>query len=147
MQAASYNTSLYARWEVIDRLLDYVDLVLCDIKHLDSEMHRVGTGVGNELILENLGKVAKKKRIWIRIPLIPNYNDSEQHIKEVAEFLSGNPVEKTSLLPYHEYGKPKYGALGRGYPLKGDNLVISEGKLKSLQDVIASYALPVTLRY
>lgn len=113
------DTTGNAPWQNIESVLEYVDLVLQDIKHTDTGMHKKGTGVGNELILENAKKIAKRKRIWIRMPLIPGYNDSEVNIKKVAEFASDIGAEKVSVLPYHELGSSKYPDLGQVYLMQG----------------------------
>jgi len=65
------------------RSASVVDLVLFDIKHLDSEKHQAMTGVKNQLILDNLGKAAKQNQVWIRVPLIAGFNDSESTSKEL----------------------------------------------------------------
>ena len=134
------DTTLCTNWDVVDRALEYTDLVLCDIKHLDTEMHRQLTGVGNELILENLKRVINTKRakVWIRIPLIPNYNDSEEHITRIVETLLEMPVEKVSLLVYHELGKSKYEFLGKAFPFAEVDK-ISEDKVESLEKIIRYY--------
>jgi len=115
------DTCGYAPWEVFEEILAYTDLVLYDVKHLDPEMHLRGTGVESGLILNNLRKTADsgQARVWIRIPLIPGYNDSEEHVQAVANLLAEMSVEKISLLDYHEWGKPKYGFLGKDYPFEG----------------------------
>ena len=59
---------------------------------------------------------SRQARVWIRIPLIPGYNDSEEHARAVANRMAKLPAEKISLLDYHEWGKPKYGFLGKDYP-------------------------------
>ncbi|MFA6270493.1 MAG: glycyl-radical enzyme activating protein [Candidatus Paceibacterota bacterium] len=145
------NTALdtcgFAKWDVLDSILDYTDLVLFDIKHLDPAKHIAGTGVDNKLILDNLkGTVEKGKRLWIRIPIIPGYNDSEQYIKDLAAFLSKMPVEKVSLLGYHEWSKSKYKALGREYPMK-DLSPLEEDDLCYLGDIMKSRVPEVTLGY
>lgn len=113
------DTTGYAPWNIMEKVLEYVDLVLYDIKHLEPHMHIEGTGVSNELILENVRKTARKVRTWLRIPVIPDFNDSMNHISRLAEFSVGLGVEKVSLLPYHMWGVHKYERLGRVYPLKG----------------------------
>jgi len=66
------DTSGYAKWEHYKDILQYVDLVLYDIKHMDTEQSRVLTGVPNELILENARKMAANGvALQIRIPIIP----------------------------------------------------------------------------
>ncbi|MEW6262996.1 MAG: glycyl-radical enzyme activating protein [Thermodesulfobacteriota bacterium] len=113
------DTTANAPWEDLERILDHVDLALVDIKHLDPEMHKKGTGVGNETILTNAARIAARVRTWIRIPLIPGYNDSESNIKKVAAFAAALGAEKISVLPYHELGSSKYPKLGRVYTMEG----------------------------
>jgi len=113
------DTTGYAPWKTMERVLDFVDLVLFDIKHLDSREHKRTTGLGNELILENLEKTSRLKRLLLRMPLISGFNDSEAHIRDIALLGKRIGAEKISLLPYHEGGKSKCEQLGRSYPFTG----------------------------
>ena len=115
------ETCGYAGWPEMARMLEFTDLVLYDIKHMDSEQHRRLTGVENGLILENAIRIARAgKRLVIRVPLIPGYNDDEENVRASAEFARGLPgVEKVDILPYHRLGEPKYTRLGREYALQG----------------------------
>ena len=141
------DTCGYGKWEALDKILEYTDLVLFDIKHLDPEMHRKGTGVQNKLILKNLERIAKRgKRIWIRIPVIPGYNSQESCIRNEAELAATIAAEKVSLLGYHEWGRSKYEALGVDYPLK-DVEPMTEDQLEDLKGIVESYGLRVTLNY
>ena len=102
-------------FEYFERILPYTDLFLYDVKCFDSEKHRRYTGVGNELILENLKKLlAKDAIIWIRIPVIPTVNDTEEELQRIKGYVSscGTP-EKFELLPYHPMGEHKYAAIGK----------------------------------
>lgn len=146
--STAIDTSGYSAWEMLDKVLQYTDLVLYDIKHIDSEMHHSGTGVKNDLILKNLERIVdtKRARVWIRIPVIPNYNDSEQYIERLATALTKMPVEKFSLLGYHEWGKPKYEFLGRDYPLDS-SVSPSQERLQTLSDIMQSKGLQVTVGY
>jgi pyruvate formate lyase activating enzyme len=110
------DTTGYARWEKMEEVLRFVDLVLFDIKHLDPREHKRTTGVSNKLILENLTKASKVPSIWLRIPLIADFNDSMEHIEGVAKLGKRIGAEKISLLPYHEGGKSKCKQMGRPYP-------------------------------
>ena len=134
------DTSGYAPWGVVEKVLENIDLVLYDIKKLDSNAHEEGTGVTNELILENAKKVASKVTTWLRIPVIPGYNDSEGEIKQLAEFAADLEVEKVSLLPYHNWGESKYEKLGRNYLLAGLESP-SERHLQRLKEILESYGL------
>jgi len=97
--------------------LKEADLLLYDVKHMDSDMHEKLTGVRNEKILENLRLLNDmRKDIIIRMPLIPGYNDSPENLKATAEFLSGlKSVERLDLIGYHNYSQKKYQQLGRKY--------------------------------
>jgi len=138
------DTTGNAPWQDIENVLEYVDLVLQDIKHMDTEMHKKGTGVGNELILENARKIAKSVRIWIRIPLIPDYNDSESNIRNVAEFASHIGAEKVSVLPYHDLGSSKYPKLGRIYPMEGTTPPTEEA-VERVRKTIESFGLELEI--
>lgn len=107
--------------EKLDKLLEYTDLVLLDIKHMDSETHKWLTGYPNENILSFARYLdSKGKKMWIRHVLIPDVTDSEEHLNKLAAFVATlNNVEKTELLPYHTLGEVKYERLGLEYPLKG----------------------------
>ena len=66
------DTAGYVPFEQFEQILPYTELILYDIKCFDSEKHKQYTGVGNELILENLKRLlATDKSVWIRIPIIP----------------------------------------------------------------------------
>ena len=95
----------------------YTDLVLYDVKHMDPEKHREGTGKTNELILENARKAAAKRRLWVRVPVVPGYNDSEENLKETARFAKEIGAAKISLLPYHVWGASKFEKLGRKFTM------------------------------
>jgi pyruvate formate lyase activating enzyme len=140
------DTCGHANWEVLEEVLRYTELALFDVKHMNSEKHRKVTGVGNELILSNAEKTSRKVRTWIRIPIIPGFNDSEQHMKDVAKFVSTTAVEKISLLGYHEWGKHKYEATGRDYALENIH-PLSEETPNNLKEIAQSYGLTVTIGY
>jgi pyruvate formate lyase activating enzyme len=109
------DTAGHLPYEYFERIAPYTDLFLYDVKCFDSERHKKHTGVGNELILDNLKKLLNaKKRVWIRIPTIPTVNDSEDEMKAIRAFLDacGKP-EKIELLPYHAMGEHKYAAIGK----------------------------------
>lgn len=130
--------------ENMERVLEYVDLVLYDIKHMDSNRHRKETGVGNERILENIRRVASIVRTWLRIPLIPNFNDSEQNIRESTEFAAKLDIGKVSILPYHRWGASKYEGLGRTYAA-GETSPPSEECLAEIREMMESSGLEVTI--
>lgn len=105
------DTTGFVRWEIIESILPYTDLFLYDLKCMDSTLHKQVTGVPNELILANAIKIAQAGgRFWIRIPVIPQLNDSPEHFDRYAAFLLGikEAVDIVQLLPYHQMGISKY---------------------------------------
>ncbi len=105
------DTAGYQPWEKFEKILPNTDLFLYDVKAADSDTHKKLTGVPNELILENLQKLSDLgKRIWVRVPFIPGYNDGE--MEGIARRLAGLAVEKTEIMPFHRLGEGKYIALG-----------------------------------
>ena len=147
---AGFHTALdttgSCKWEHMRRVLEYVDLILFDVKHMDSARCKEKCGVGNALILENLEKAAKMCTIWLRIPLIPNYNDSETNMRLIAELASRTMVDKVSLLPYHEYGKQKYSSLGREYCFNGMAILNPDDQtVTRSKGLLESYGLEVSV--
>ena len=140
------DTTGHADWEVLDKVMEFTDLVLYDLKHMDSAKHQEGTGVPNERILENLKKAANRPgaHIWVRIPLVPTFNDTEAEFGEMCKFaLSlGDAMEKVSILPYHKYAETKYTAIGREYPYKGIDLLTDE-RVEELRQLVESNGLKV----
>lgn len=107
------DTTGYASFPVVKRIVPLVDLVLFDIKHLDPEMHQKSTGVLNTAILVNARYIAGHVRTWFRIPLIAGFNDEADHIKQIAEMAAEIGVEKISFLLFHEGGAAKNHQIGR----------------------------------
>lgn len=98
-------------------VLRQADLILFDVKGLDSEQHRHNTGVDNRIIQANLDRLeAWKKDVIVRYPVIPDHNQREA--EAIADRLSGlKCVRRVDLIPYHQFGSGKYEQLGRRYTL------------------------------
>ena len=111
-----------AKWEIIEKLLPYLDQYLLDIKHMNPRKHKEFTGRSNELMIENAMKIAKSgmTELSIRVPVIPGFNDTEEEIRQIAAYTATLPnVKRMHLLPYHRLGQDKYTGLNREY-LMGD---------------------------
>ena len=140
------DTTGFAPWETVERTTPYVDLYLYDLKHMDSAKHKAAVGVPNERILENAQKLAAcGKKLQIRIPVIPRFNEDEENIRATAEFCValGEAVEVIQLLPYHNMGVMKYLRISDGKPLEA--IPPSDEKMAHLRDIMASYGLNVTI--
>ncbi|MCO7124433.1 glycyl-radical enzyme activating protein [Sporolactobacillus shoreicorticis] len=115
------ETEAYVPEKTIHRLVPQLDYVLLDIKAIPSDLHKEGTGVTNELILQNaliINEIAKN--VVVRVPVIPTFNYSEKQINYICRFAKHmNHVETIHLLPYTDFGKSKYKMLDRTYELEG----------------------------
>lgn len=99
-------------WSHFERILEYTDLFLYDIKILKSEKHKHFTGVENQLILNNLKKLFESGvKLYIRIPVICGINDSVEEMQKIKSFIMPYKPVKIELLPYHKLGEYKYAAL------------------------------------
>ena len=121
-----------------DTLLSVTDLVMLDIKHIDSDMHKKITGYKNSAPLcfaKHLNEISKPIRV--RYVLLPGYTDSEKALTDLGKFLKGfTNIEKIEILPYHELGKAKYESLGIPYPL-GDARVPNADEVNTAYEIIS----------
>lgn len=103
----------------LDQLLQSTDLVLLDIKHMDSACHQRLTGHDNASILAFAHYLAEQQiPVWIRHVLVPGYTDRESDLRRLGQFIASlSNVKAFDVLPYHTMGVEKYKALGISYPL------------------------------
>lgn len=103
----------------IEELLQYTDLVLLDIKHIDDEKSKILTGLSNKNNLDFAKYLdAHNIPVWIRQVLVPGYTDDEKDLLDLKNFISTlSNVEKVEVLPYHDLGKFKWKELGFEYAL------------------------------
>ena len=136
------ETTGFAPREVIEKYLPYIDCFLMDIKHINSQKHKEFTTRPNEVILENARFIAQNaKKLIIRVPVIPTFNDTVEEIGEIAAFASSLPnVDEIHLLPYHSMGRDKYAGLGREY-LMGDMKSPTKEYMQRLVEKAESYGL------
>lgn len=102
----------------LQSVLPFVQWLFIDIKHMDSAKHAEGTGVPNEIILDNirwLTSSAWPGRIIIRVPIIVGYNDAAENAQATADFLTEAGLHEINLLPFHRLGAMKYEQLGLTY--------------------------------
>ncbi len=141
------DTTGFVPYDRLEAALPYTDLFLYDLKHMDSAQHKAVIGVPNELILENAEKLAAAgAKLQIRIPVIPNFNDSKDNIRKTGRFCLalGAAVEIIQLLPYHNMGVMKYQRLDE------DKVVLeakppTEEAVAALRLLLEEMGLPVTV--
>jgi pyruvate formate lyase activating enzyme len=112
------ETSAHTNTDVLMEILKWTDAMFIDIKHMDSAAHRSGTGVGNELILQNIEAAASAKwdgRLIIRVPIVPGYNDTVENLQATGAFMARLGLKEINLLPLHRLGHSKYEQLGMNY--------------------------------
>lgn len=116
------DTTLYASQEIVTRIAAACELFLVDLKLMDSEKHRLYTGVTNELILQNIRYLAEAgKDFFIRIPLIEGVNADDGNMETTAAFLETLSWQRrtVNLLPYHDVGKDKHRRMWSTYNPQG----------------------------
>lgn len=104
-----------------NELMNYTDLLLVDLKHIDEEQHRILTGHTNVNILDMAQYLSDiDKPVWIRHVLVPERNDEDKYLKQLYNFIKGlKNIQKVEVLPYHTLGEYKWKELGYDYPLEG----------------------------
>ncbi len=140
------DTSCYAPPETFESLRGLVDLLLCDIKHMDAETHQRLTGVENTVILENIRRLADDgELIVVRMPVLPGLNDDEANISATGAFVASLPgVTRLDILPYNEGGYAKLARLLSGAgstPLPPPE----PDALECIAEALAGYGLDVTI--
>ncbi|KIY22660.1 pyruvate formate-lyase-activating protein [Mesobacillus subterraneus] len=105
----------------LEELLNYTDLILLDLKHINRKKHIKLTGMANDHILEFAHFLSDNQvPIWVRHVLVPGVTNEIEDLTKLGEFIGSlTNVQKLEILPYHKLGVYKWEALGLEYPLKG----------------------------
>lgn len=125
-------------------VLEYVDLVLLDIKSIDPDVYRDLTKFEQEPTLK-FAQYLKEKNIktWIRHVIVPGITDNDEKLAELADYVKTLPnVELVELLPYHTLGEFKYDEMGLEYPLKGVE-ALSRERLENAREIFRSRGLKI----
>ena len=108
------ETNMAWPWEQVVQLIENVDLVMMDIKAMDSRLHKTATGVNNELVLENVKNLASTNiPLIVRTPIIKGFNDNSEEIKKIANYIHDiKNLRYYELLTYNPLGSEKPKLLG-----------------------------------
>jgi pyruvate formate lyase activating enzyme len=121
------ETAMCAGADIIRSLYPYSDLMITDMKFMDSAKQKHYCGLGNEQILSNIKMtVDEGMPLIIRIPIIPAINNDEENIRATAAFIRDelhNNVVQIQLLPYRKMGVEKYDSLNMEYPMPEDFVI------------------------
>jgi pyruvate formate lyase activating enzyme len=140
------DTTCHAKGDLVRRVAEVADLVLCDIKHMDSPTHERYTGVPNDLILANLRMLAEAgKKLVVRIPIVPGFNDDMANIENTARFTQSLPtVRRIDILPYNRGGLEKSVRLTAGFDLmEGESS--SDERMAEIARTLRGYGFEVTI--
>jgi len=138
------DTSGYLLTDKIKDVLNYTDLVLLDIKHINPEKYNNLTARPLEPTLkfiEYLNEI--NKSVWLRYVLVPGFTDDEKDLEEWAEYVSRfKNVERVDILPFHQMGIHKWERIGKDYKLK-DVRTPTQEEIEKATHILKSYKLPV----
>lgn len=131
------ETCAFAQQDIFLSIMQYIDFAFIDLKHMDDERHKWGTGVGNARILSNLAALAQSGwagRLVLRQPTICGYNDSTQNAHKVIDFMNENNLYEINLLKFHRMGSTKWEQMGKAYEYF-DHGDMSDERMKELQQL------------
>jgi len=114
------TSGMFAITDKVKKLLSLTDLVLLDIKHINSDKCKDLVGVPNQLEL-NFARYLSDNNIpiWIRQVIIPGVTDDEKDLLDLKNFINSlKSVQKVELSAYHNMGKYKWEKLDLKYPFE-----------------------------
>ena len=142
------DTSGYSTPENFRAVIPFTSLFLFDIKHLDDTKHVSCTGVSNSLIISNFRLLLDSgAEMFIRIPVIPGYNDDNEHLERLRSFITENKtgtLKRTNLLPFHRIGSSKYKRFNIPYRM-GDLQQPSRERMNELKKYFSETGIKVKI--
>jgi len=130
--------------EALELLLPYTDLVLYDIKEIDTAKHQAFTGQPCAKVIENLLFICRyldsnkhPAKLWIRTPIIPDATAREDNILGVGEFISANiasAVDRWELCAFNNLCRDKYQRLGLKWEF-ADSELMRKSEMENLAAV------------
>lgn len=128
------ETTGFCTPEKFQHIIQYIDYILFDLKHWNSQKHLEGTGVDNKLILTNMKyAISTGKKVLPRIPVIPKFNDSLEDAKKFCNILHDVGSNQCQLLPFHQFGENKYHLLNKQYAYENQPALHREDLQEYLQ--------------
>ncbi len=131
------ETCAFVKEDVFLNVMKYINFAFIDVKNMDSEKHKWGVGVGNELILSNISALVRSGwggRLVLRQPTIGGYNDSKENAMQVIDFMNEHNLYEINLLKFHRMGTTKWEQLGKVYEY-ADHGDMSDERMKELQEL------------
>lgn len=136
------DTSGFGSSSAFEKILEYTDVVLYDVKHMDADEHMRACGAAPDLIMSNLDIALKSNaQVIIRIPLIPDFNTSDEALSAIAQAVREKTGDaEVNIMPYHRYGANKYRMIGRKYSLDELRELLQQEKSRA-KEIFESYGL------
>jgi pyruvate formate lyase activating enzyme len=144
LKAGNINTALETNGTHprLPELFPMIDTLIMDMKHYESGIHQQVIGIGNHVTIGNIQKAVREHAdTWLRIPLIPGFNDGDEDARQFAGFFKQLPVRKVPIevLAYHEFGKVKWSQCGLEYSFS--TACLPKVRLKEFSDILRQYDL------
>lgn len=142
------ESSFHAPWASIEPLLPVIDLFIVDVKVADPDAHRVATGVSNDLIVENLRRLAAALhgtgRILVRVPLVPGYTATAENLQAIADLVwSIDPTLPVELMNFNPLASAKYRRMGKPHEFADVTTAFSPAEMSTFRSVFAKRGLVV----
>lgn len=138
------ETSGYGNKTVFKNILKYIDTILFDFKIVNDKMSKDVIGGEFSLIYENFLEAIKSNYVIPRIPYIPSYTDSRENIDSILEILKKHNMKEIHLLPYHNYGEPKYELLNMDYELS-EIKILEDEEINEIKEYIEKQGFDVLI--
>ena len=115
--STAIESCMHAPWKNIEKVAPYIDCWLADLKHVDEDKFFAWTKGSLKRIKENYRRLAPiAKRIIVRVPVVPDFNDSDEALQQIIDFAgSFKSCKELHILPYHTLGINKYRLLDIPY--------------------------------
>jgi len=140
------DSACYAPQDILEKVAASADMFLCDLKHMQTFMHQRFTGVGNEIILQNISCLSTlNKTIIIRVPIIPGFNDDHKNIEAIGRYVvSLKGVMRIDILPYNPGGLEKSDRLIYEYDLM-ESKTPSPAQMEEIAQILRNQGLNVKI--
>ncbi|EOV3439629.1 glycyl-radical enzyme activating protein [Vibrio parahaemolyticus] len=115
--STAVESCMHVPWKNVEKVAPYIDCWLADLKHTDEEKFLCWAKGSLKRIKDNFRKLAPiAKRIVIRVPVVPGFNDTIDELKAIIDFAASlESCQELHLLPYHTLGINKYRLLDMPY--------------------------------
>ncbi|GAL15423.1 pyruvate formate-lyase activating enzyme [Vibrio astriarenae] len=146
--STAIESCMHVPWKNIEKVAPYIDCWLTDVKHTDEDKFKRWAQGSLKRIKQNFANLAQlAKRIVIRVPVVPGFNDTDQELQNIIDFAASvENCDELHLLPYHTLGINKYRLLDMPY-LCSEQPLNNQGLLERAQEYANKHTqLNVTVR-